>query len=185
MISKLILTALLLISTITSCNSENGLRWLGEEIATPVPEEIVEPNRDSIYFSINSQGIIEPLDYDALPPDLIIPREVDGIEVQKVTGCEESPVRFLTIQEGVTVAGSAFSDCPYLEKVVFTSGVVKVSDSAFSGCTALNRVEVYCSYSAISPVAFDTGCSAEFVYGGVTYEGFDDFMGLAHGKDTV
>ena len=185
MINKLIFSALLLVTLFASCNSESGLRWFKEGIETTGPVEIVDPNRDSIYFSIDSQGTIEPIDYDALPPDLIIPQEVDGVTVRMVAGCYETSVRFLTLKSGVTVAPGAFSDCIYLEKIVLSGGVVLVSDSAFSGCSELERVEVYCSFSAISPAAFDAGCSADFVYGGATYSGFDDFMGLAYGKDSV
>lgn len=50
----------------------------------------------------------------------------------------------------------------------------------FLGCGALERVEVYCSYSAVSPGAFSESCTADFVYNGVTYEGYADFRALSN-----
>lgn len=177
--NKLIFSALLFVLLFVSCNSESGQNWFREAITATEPVEITDPNRDSIYFkTTSSPGTIRPLQKGVLPLNLLIPAVVDGVQVQKVTGCFSSPVRTLIVPSGVTVASGAFYNCSDLEKVVFLSGVVSVVDGAFVDCTALKRVEVYCSFTAISSAAFSADCTADFVYGGTTYEGFNDFLGL-------
>lgn len=178
--SKLIVSALLAVLLFVSCNSESNLNWFKESLSATEGADLGDPNRDSVYFDITGSGTISPKADVVLPADLLIPLEVDGIAVQRVTGCEESTVRNLSIPGGVRVSAGAFFSCSFLENVVLYGGVVSVGENAFLGCGALERVEVYCSYSAVSPGAFSESCTADFVYNGVTYEGYADFRALSN-----
>lgn len=128
--SKLIVLALLAVLLFVSCNSESNLNWFKESLSATEGADLGDPNRDSVYFDITGSGTISPKTDVVLPADLLIPLEVDGIAVQRVTGCGESTVRNLSIPGGVRVSAGAFFSCSFLENVVLYGGVVSVGENA-------------------------------------------------------
>ncbi len=119
-------------------------------------------------YTINNGAVtIKDLGND-LPPELVIPRELDGCPVICIgdgvgsvfRSVEDNPVgTAITLPDTVkTISARAFQNCPGLTSIVIPDGVKTIGDYAFTNCTGLTSIEIPDSVEYIGKGAF-MGCT--------------------------
>ncbi|MBR4675997.1 MAG: leucine-rich repeat protein [Victivallales bacterium] len=99
--------------------------------------------------------------------NLVIPTEVDGLPVRKI--CE-----------------SAFEECPLLESVTISEGVLEIEDYAFASCPKLTSVFLPASLDDLWEHAFrgaDSLASIEVAEGNDVYASRDGVLYMASDED--
>ncbi len=80
----------------------------------------------------------------AVPSDLIIPSEIDGIKVKSIAASafrNNNDIVCVTIPDTVETIGSyAFSKCRSMEKVTLHSGLKRIEKNAFEYCSMLKSI---------------------------------------------
>lgn len=105
------------------------------------------------YFVISENGLGElsaSSELQALtadhPVDLIIPKRVNGINVESIGFCGFQTclaLRSVTIPTGVTsISEYAFSGCKSLESITIPDSVLEIKDVAFNDCSSLKSINI-------------------------------------------
>ena len=129
------------------------------------------PNRDAEYFTIDAQGVIEKKNDVVLPSSLMIPEQIDGIDVVAVGNCQnETNLWAVTIPEGIRIKEFAFNGCTNLRNVIFY-GANAIEMAAFQGCSGIDQVFMFETGYSMAPSSFDN-IDAIFSYGGINYRGY-------------
>ena len=108
-------------------------------------DEEISAFTDTPAFLINYQeengGItISAIDYRQT--EIVIPSEIDGIVVKKISGISPNAVSVI-IKEGTEIIGyRAFANCVYLESVYIPSTVISIEKDAFKNCSMLKEIIV-------------------------------------------
>ena len=124
----------------------------------------INTSSDSKYFSITTQGAISAnRDYDGtLPSILIIPSELNGIEVTEIAKNAFKNIKDITyvaIPDTVTVIGDgAFYGCTNIESIDLSVYLTSIGSSAFSGWTEAQRIN---DYSGLIKAGVLVNCNAK------------------------
>ena len=129
------------------------------------------PNRDADCFTIDAQGVIEKKTDVDLPSSLMIPEQVDGIDVTAVGDCQGATNLWaVTIPEGMRIKEFAFNGCTGLRNVIF-HGSNALEMGAFQGCPDIGCVYMFGAGYSFVPSSFDNTETA-FSYKENDYTGF-------------
>ncbi|MEF8850600.1 MAG: leucine-rich repeat domain-containing protein, partial [Candidatus Bipolaricaulota bacterium] len=140
--------------------------------------EVTDPS----YFEFNkSTNTITGYSYDG-PTDVVIPSEIDGVDVKEIGDGAFNTMDYLTsveIPDTVTVIGdSAFRSNPPLTSVDLGEGVEEIGSAAFQN-NSLSSVEVPDSVKLIEGKAFQHNSLESVVLG----DGVEEIGGWAFGGD--
>ncbi len=113
-----------------------------------------------LYFDKDAQAVTG---CDPTVTNLVIPSQIDGVEVLKIYGYAFSgnaTLTSLTLPNSVyLIDDCAFRDCTALKEIHFSEGLKYISMSGFLGCTALKEVILPNSLTNIGHSAFEN-CEA-------------------------
>lgn len=114
-------------------------------------------------YSELDDGTIEIFHYEGNDSKVIIPSEIDGKTVTKISlyDCFEysqvfnGSVRSVTIPNSIKVIGyRAFYNCYNLEKIILTDSVTEIGEEAFWQCSSLENITIPNSVTKIGIGAF-------------------------------
>ncbi|MBE5874618.1 MAG: hypothetical protein E7287_09480, partial [Lachnospiraceae bacterium] len=131
---------------------------LEDVVAVKVMDGDAAPATDFTYSALNGT-YCEITGYTGTATQIIIPDEIDGYIVQKISGNafknKTSLERIVLPAELTEIGTSAFSGCTSLYYVGFNNKVIKIDNYAFSGCTGLTKINIPDSVTNISGRAFE------------------------------
>ncbi|MBQ2661371.1 MAG: leucine-rich repeat protein [Clostridia bacterium] len=111
---------------------------------TPTPR----PNSNFEYYILNKQVVISK--YIGKAKDVIIPSEIDNIEVAKIGDnafAGRTDIISVSIPEGIDeIMSEAFSGCSSLKEITFPKSLYFIQNNAFENCTSLERVDFLNSF---------------------------------------
>lgn len=156
------------------------------------PQQADDATDYTLIYDVLSNGTAEITGFTGtLPADLVIPSQIDGIDVSRIgfgafapsdpeayyysevdpeyyaeyydtTTPLYSPIETLTIEEGITLIDScAFLCCQDLVEIHLPDSLTTVCNGAFAGCPNLTQVEIPSGVQTILSYAFGYDCYYE------------------------
>lgn len=115
-------------------------------------------------FRLNKNGELSVVDKNAVPEQVLVSPEIDGVRVRKIVseafmGCTK--VEEIIISEGIEEIGErAFANCPALKKVHFPGSIGTLPENLFDGSdkakSYMGSIENATEYSAINASDFQS-----------------------------
>lgn len=149
----------------SAINNSKTFFIMPDHEVTITPSWIVQPS----YIWVDEVGVVRPTDAllsSAVPVDIVIPPEIDGI---KVTGIGDSfqslsTIKSIAIPGGVTnIQERAFVDSNALESVVLSEGLISIGSSSFQGCTSLKSINIPSTVTSIGEATFANCFNIEYI----------------------
>ena len=163
--------------------------------------EIVDENGeefgDKDFMAINGT-IVKCLAYETNLPipeqiydmnifKLIIPDQIDGVDIVKIAGgaFAESGVQYLIMPSTVKYIGpKAFTNCYSLREINLPEGITAILPATFDRCNMLHSIEIPSSVTTIADEAFIySGLTTITIPEGVTSIGIESFSGCGGLKE--
>lgn len=111
-----------------------------------------------------STGTIVEYTNDKSTTSLVIPSEIDGVQVKRIGEkvFEDSKLESITMPNGVTSIGDfAFDRCGNLTSIVIPNGVTSIGICAFQNCSSATDITIPSSVTSIERYAFHL-CESTF-----------------------
>lgn len=130
----------------------------------PIPEpppvgEIGETVVTADYtYRVGEDGTLTILNYRGDDADVVVPQVIGGRQVKHIGVSVfhgEELIRSVTLPEGLlSIAQTAFAECPNLERVVLPQSLQSIGDSAFSRCPVLAEATLPDGLLSLGSLAF-------------------------------
>ncbi len=186
------ITAAVLAFVLTACmdGSRNSSGTASEGVAG-----IASTNSASDYTYKNEDGGVEITGSTIKAENIVIPSEIDGKKVVKISGNKSAPLfpnaKTVTLPETLEEIGSyAFANCEALTEITVPASVKEIDDNAFMNCILLSKITLQNGLKEIDEGAF-SGCvslkkiALPDTVGELGYNAFDekvDFSVTYHGS---
>ncbi len=111
-----------------------------------------------------STGTIVKYNDDKCTTSLVIPSEIDGVQVKRIGEkvFEDSKLESITMPNGVTSIGDfAFAGCVNLTSIIIPNGVTSIGVCAFESCNSATDITIPSSVTSIGSLAFHL-CESTF-----------------------
>lgn len=125
--------------------------------------DFTEYTYENLEYIVDEDETIIITDCDESATEVVIPSEIDGMPVIKISfhsfsGC--SNLKSVTIPDSITSIGTfAFLDCSSLTDIIIPDSVTIIGDDAFSWCSSLTDITIPDSITSIGTCVF-SGCSS-------------------------
>lgn len=157
------IVAAVLAFALTACmnNSQNGSGTVSDTGSEGVAG-ITADNSVSDYTYKNEDGGIEITGSTVTAENIVIPSEIDGKKVVKISGNKSTPLfpnaKTVTLPETLEKIGDyAFANCAALTEMTVPASVKEIDDNAFMNCILLSKITLQNGLKEIDEGAF-SGC---------------------------
>ena len=168
----ILLSIALLITCLSGCDTEGTASEAASSEADITSEnasseadvsQLVETPAEEFLYEINENGKISITKYKGNEESLIIPKEIDGKEVECLkTSAFENDTKLVTVtipDSVTTLYPGVFLGCTSLVSVKLSENLKVIGSGAFKGCTSLNNIVLPQSLIRIDDIAF-SNCNA-------------------------